>query len=519
MQRFLRFVVTAALVLAVFVPFAACAQEIAEYAKGIVFNDGNRNGVRDSGEQGLAGIAVSNGSLIVQTGADGAYQLPVDDDAIIFMTKPRGWMTPLDANNLHKFYYVHKPKGSPPQKYKGVAPTGPLPESVDFPLYPQDEPDRFKVLFLGDTQPSNTQAVFYLAHDIVEELVGVNAAFGVTLGDVVSNNLSLFEDVVAAQGLAGIPWRYVKGNHDTNYDGIPDHKRTYETWTRVFGPPYYSYDYGPVHFIVLNNQYYGQKGPLVAKLDFTQKSWLRRDLALVPKDQLIVLMMHIPIHWMADRADLFSLFQDRPNTFSISGHTHTLYQVFCGKTSGWEGPEPHHHLINGAACGAWWAGAPDEVGLPHSTGADGTPNGYSIITFDGTKYSIRYKAARKPADYQMNIFAPDEVPSADSGKTKVLANVFAGSERTKVEIRLGDGPWVPMTKVSQPDPFGLRTKLFEDKVTKPLPWRAAPKPGNSSHIWEALLPQNAPVGVHLIHVRATDIFGQTDTGRRVIYVR
>ncbi len=518
-QRFSRVAALAILFLTAIVPQVAHSDQPAEFARGIVFNDINRNGLRDSGEGGLPGISVSNGSLIVQTGPNGDYQLPVDDDTTIFVTKPRGWMTPVDANNLSRFYYVHKPKGSPPQKYKGVAPTGPLPDSIDFPLYRQDEPDRFNVVFLGDTQPWSKDMVAYLGHDIVEELVGVEAAFGVTLGDVVSNTLSLFEDVVAAQGLAGVPWRYVKGNHDTNFDGQPDHNRTYETWTRVFGPPYYSYDYGPVHFIILNNQYYGQKGPLVAKLDFTQRSWLRRDLALVPKDQLIVLMMHIPIHWMADRADILGLLSDRPNTFSLSGHTHTLYHVFCGETYGWKGPQPHHHLVNGAACGAWWAGAPDEVGLPHATGADGTPNGYSIITFDGTKYSVRYKAARKPADYQMNVYAPNEVPSADAGKTKVLANIFLGSDRSKVEMRLGEGPWGPMTRVSQPDPFGLQTKQLEAKITKPIPWRGAATPGNSYHIWEALLPENAPVGAHLIQIRSTDMFGQTDTGRRIIYIR
>jgi hypothetical protein len=76
-----------------------------------------------------------------------------------------------------------------------------------------------------------------------------------------------------------------------------------------------------------------------------------------------------------------------------------------------------------------------------------------------------------------------------------------------------------MTRVTQPDPHGLQTKLFEEKVTKPLPWRAAPKPGNSYHIWEAFLPENTPVGAHLVQVRSTDMFGQTDVGRRVIFVR
>ncbi len=518
MRKFAKFLVLTVLTLAVILP-AAQADESAQYAKGVVFNDANMNGVRDSGEEGLPNVGVSNGSMIVQTGSDGAYQVPVDDDTIIFVIKPRGWRAPLDKNNISRFFYVHKPKGSPAMKYKGVDPTGPLPESIDFPLCRQDEPDRFKALFLGDTQPHNNETVYYMSHDIMEELAGSDAAFGVTLGDVVGNTLSLYEDVAAAHGLTGIPWVYVKGNHDTNYDGQPDHHRTYETWARVFGPPYYSFNYGPVHFVVLNNPYFGQKSGYTAKLDFTQMSWLRRDLALVPKDQLVVLMMHIPLHRMADRAEIFSLLQDRPNTFSISGHTHTMYHIFYDETTGWKGSEPHHHLVNGAACGAWWRGTPDEVGLPHASSADGTPNGYSIITFDGTKYSVRFKAARRPADYQMTVYAPNEIPAADTGKTKVVANIFSSSDRSKVEMRLGDGPWVPMARVPQPDPGYLMAKQLEDKVAKPLPWRGVSAPGNSSHTWEALLPANLAVGAHMVQVRSTDMFGQTDIGRRIIYVR
>lgn len=507
-------ILLAVLLFALIAP-AACQ----DFAQGIVYNDANLNRARDPGEKGIAGVRVSNGRVIVQTDSSGAYRLPVDDDTIIFVTKPRGWMNPVDANNHPKFYYVHKPKGSPPQKYKGVDPTGPLPESVDFPLFKREEPDRFKAIFFGDTQPSSKAAVFTLGHDIVEELVGADAAFGVTLGDVVGDNLALYEDVAAAHGLIGIPWYYVKGNHDTNYDGRPYHHLTAETWARVFGPPYFSFDYGPVHFVVLNNPYYEHDGRYTAELDFRQKLWLRRDLEFVPKDQLIVFMMHIPIHWMLDRAEVFQLFQDRPNTFSISGHTHTLYQVFCGEAHGWKGPQPHHHLINGAACGAWWRGAPDEVGQPHSTGADGTPNGYTIASFDAAAYSFRYKAARRPADYQMNIFAPEEVPSADTGATDVVANVFAGSPMSKIEIKLGDGPWVEMSRVAEPDPYYLRIKELEDKLTKPLLWRAVQAPGNSAHIWKAKLPAGVPPGTYLIHVRSKDVFGQTDIGRRVIYVR
>ena len=54
----------------------------------------------------------------------------------------------------------------------------------DFPLRPQKEPEKFRAILFGDTQPSTQKEVDYMAHDVVEELIGTDASFGVTLGDV-----------------------------------------------------------------------------------------------------------------------------------------------------------------------------------------------------------------------------------------------------------------------------------------------------------------------------------------------
>ena len=137
-------------------------------ATGTVFLDTNGNQVKDDNEKGLPGVRVSNGQDIVETDANGQYALAVSDDSILFVIKPRGFMTPVDENRLPKFYYIHKPHGSPEGlKYAGVAPTGPLPASIDFPLTEQSESDTFKVLVFGDTQPNNMQEIEWLAHDVI----------------------------------------------------------------------------------------------------------------------------------------------------------------------------------------------------------------------------------------------------------------------------------------------------------------------------------------------------------------
>lgn len=101
-------------------------------AKGRVFVDSNGNRIFDPGEAVLRGVRVSNGIDITLTDRSGRWELPYSDDTIFFVVKPRDYMTPVDEHMLPKFYYIHKPAGSPTQRFPGVKPTGRLPDSIDF---------------------------------------------------------------------------------------------------------------------------------------------------------------------------------------------------------------------------------------------------------------------------------------------------------------------------------------------------------------------------------------------------
>jgi hypothetical protein len=106
-------------------PYEIKPESNEQSAKGFVFNDKNENSIKDDGEEGVAGVAVSNGTDVVITNKEGFYSLPVSNDAAIFVIKPKDWMTPVDENNLPQFYYLHKPQGYPDTyKFKGVEPTG-----------------------------------------------------------------------------------------------------------------------------------------------------------------------------------------------------------------------------------------------------------------------------------------------------------------------------------------------------------------------------------------------------------
>lgn len=495
----------------------------AQSATGTVFHDKNGNGTRDEGEPGIEGIQVSNQREIVTTDAKGGWSLPHSDDTIFFVIKPSGWAPPLNDVNLPQFYYIHKPKGSPSDfRYAGIEPTGPLPKSIDFALTPQKEPKKFKAIFFGDPQPSGLEEINYIAHDVIAELVGTDAKFGVTLGDIMNNNLDLFRPSNANIALIGIPWYNVVGNHDLNFDSKTD-KDSDETFHRHFGPNYYSFDYGPVHFIVLDDVEWGRvnasgRRTYVGGLDERQLTFVKNDLEFVPKEKLIMLMMHIPLTGVENRTKLYRLIEKRPYTLSISGHTHWHAHQYIKDSDGWKGAEPHHHIVNVTVSGTWWKGEKDEQGIPHATMRDGAPNGYSIITFDGAKHTLDFKAARRPKSYQMNIFAPDEVPSSKSDDTLIYVNVFNGSSKSKVRMKLkGSDKWIVLEKVLEPDPTYLAVRDRETERAPDKKPRLNP-PILSDHLWKAPLPAKLPVGSHLIQVEATDAYGRTHKDQRLIRI-
>jgi hypothetical protein len=497
-----------------------------QVARGCVYRDDNGNSVRDPGEASMPGVRVSNGQDIVTTDASGHYELNVDDDAIIFVIKPRNFMTPVNSQQLPRFFYIHKPGGSPANfKYPGVAPTGPLPESIDFGLIPQSEPDQFRALIFGDTQPRNVEEVEYMAHDVIEQIIAERAhgaALGITLGDIVFDDLSVMEPLNQAVALIGIPWYNVLGNHDMNYDATDD-RHSDETFERIYGPSYYSFDYGPTHFLVVDDVTWlaaanGEPAHYVGGLGPKQLRFIKNDLAGIPQDQLVVLLMHIPLTDVRDRQELYRLIEQRPAAISLSAHTHYMEHRFIGSEDGWQGPRPHHHIVNVTVCGSWWGGRKDERGIPHATMSDGGPNGYSILSFDGSRYDLQFRAAGRPDDYQMNIYAPESVSTDRLSSTPVRVNVFAGCTNTHCQMRVGStGQWIDMQRSTQPDPAFVNEKA-RDKAILLKNWRDLPETYSTPHIWQANLPEAIAAGTHTIEVRVTWPSNRESSSTRLVRI-
>ena len=508
---------------------ASTSTSFAQTATGIVFDDRDGDGRRGANEVGIGGVKVSNGVEVVRTDANGRYTIGVDDDTTIFVIKPSGWTTPHDDLGLPRFYYHHKPNGSPDGnfRFKGVAPTGPLPTSIDFPLRRQVESERFEVVLVADPQPYDREEVDWYTKTSIRELTDYPAAFGIALGDIVGDDLSLLEPLNRAQAKTGFPWRNVYGNHDMNFMATDDAYAD-ETFERVYGPVNYAFDYGRVHFIVLDNVLWrgfaglGDNGkPKIGNYTghLTDKilKFVENDLATVDEDRLIVLCTHIPLinptsekHATPQLKQLMQLLSRFSNTVSFSGHTHRNGNYFAGIESGYTpraATEHHHHNV-GTASGSWYRGPRRANGVPVATMCDGTPMGYAVATFDDNEYSVRYKAVGRPADYQMTIHVPATITQSRLGKAEVVVNVFNGSARSTTRMRLlVGGTWTTMKQTRRLDPTYVAAQ--EASRTTSGNRRPLPEPYATSHIWAAKLSPMLTTGDYVVEVETVDMFGQT----------
>lgn len=489
-------------------------------AVGYVYADLNKNGIKDKTEKGIANVAVTNGKEVVLTDAKGYYELPVGDDNIISVIKPSNYSVPKNADNLPQYFYIHKPKGSPAQlKYPGVAPTGPLPKSVDFALIPTKEDDNFTALIFGDPQVYSLEQVEYLKRSIINEVKGVkNVAFGLSMGDEVGEKLNLFGAYTSAVKEVGLPWYNIIGNHDMNMD-VPVDSLSDESFEAHFGPDNYAFNYGKVHFIILDDVLYPDPRDghgYYGGLREDQLKFVENDLKYVPKDRLVIMAFHIPLSEpqflfrSSDRVRLFDMLKDFPYTFTMSAHTHMQRQDIYTKGEEWKQDKPHHHFNIGTASGDWYSGLSDKDGIPISTMRDGTPRGYAFIHFKGNKYVIDYKVSGLDPSVQMKIMAPKSIKKG--ADTTLYVDFFTGEKNDKVVYRIDQGEYKPLEHTFEFDPSYLAEvaewKSITDKTKKA---RRPSNPAKSTHLWKGKLPTDITPGEHIIEVKATDIYKRTFT--------
>ena len=424
-----------------------------------------------------------------------------------------------------------------------------MPPAIDFTLVKHEEPDRFDVVLLTDPQPESTAEVAYVRDDVVAGLIGTKAAFGITAGDLMFDDLSMYHRYNAMIGRIGLPWWNIGGNHDLNFEA-PDARRSRETFKRVYGPSTYAHEYAGALFVMLDNVDYlgpdpakpGKSGKYRGFLGADTLAFVAALLKETPPERLIVVVMHIPLATYvgtepsmvtANAADLLALLAGRPSV-SFAGHTHTTEHHYLGEAEGHPGPVPHHHHVLTAVSGSWWSGPLDHRGIACADSTDGTPNGFHVLSVDGTSYSTRYVPASEPAGRQMRISLETELHGNDTetfrastqserlrspitgdqvAGVRVTVNVFDGGPKTSVTFALDGGPAIAMTPVRRPDPFIQQVYGRDPPTIKP--WV---RPMPSSHLWSARLPSGLAPGTYALHVRARDEYGRDHADAMVLEV-
>ncbi|MEM6337285.1 MAG: calcineurin-like phosphoesterase family protein [Bacteroidota bacterium] len=371
-----------------------------------------RGRVVDERGRGVGGVAISDGLQVIATEQNGRYELiSTNRRSFVFMTVPAGFELPTNEAGSALFYLPIRPDED-----------GEM-DDADFELTSLEEVDiRHSFLALADPQMQNAFEMERFLSTTVPDLAetvqasAAPVAFGVSCGDIMFDDLTLYPDYIAGVAQTGVPFYQVVGNHDLNFEGVTDETST-RTFQEFFGPTYYSFERGAIHYIVLDNVFWTNDGYL-GYLDDVQLTWLEADLARVAPGRTVVVLQHIPTlssqyrrrgesgpsmrGSVANRARFYELLS--PYTAHvISGHTHENEHVFEGGV--------HEHIL-GAVCGPWWAGP-----ICH----DGTPAGYAVYEARGSELRWRYKATGQPDDLRLRTYARGTDPTAP---TEIIANVW-----------------------------------------------------------------------------------------------
>jgi len=256
---------------------------LAQGISGHVFVDNNNNGIKDKNEEGVKGVVVSDQITSIETDANGAYQINPQGYGFVFISLPTG-------------YRSLKSHWQKIGDYK----------TIDFPLVKTSIKEEFTFIHASDTHLSDMSIDrMTKLRAIVDE---VKPDFVIITGDLVRDALRVSEKEAAGYyelyvkeiQKFSVPVWSVPGNHE-NF-GIERHlslvsashplygKKMYHHY---LGPNYYSFNYGGVHFIGLDDVdfedlwYYGH-------VDSLQVAWMRTDLASVSANTPVITFHHIP---------------------------------------------------------------------------------------------------------------------------------------------------------------------------------------------------------------------------------
>ena len=350
--------------------------------------------VRNTSGNGISGVAVSDGFTVTTTNAKGFYSMTVSPDAwYVFLSLPSEYEVPINEYGQPCFYKKYDPN----QK------------QYDFELKPLagGKESKFSLFVLTDTHVSTSfrrerfrqETIASIRRHLSNEVPQNMPCYGFTLGDLVSNSSTTntgservnVRDLLAKESV-GFPVFQVMGNHDNTFCDTKnpiyadERNSTYNLKAQrehedIFGPANYSFNRGDVHIIGMRNIIYKANNVNSNyEVGFTdeQWEWLKQDLALVPKDKMVVLGCHIRLHGQTINhiAEVTALLGQYKEAHIFSGHSHVQRHH---ENSGSTNKVFEHNLA--AVAGASWYCKMCE---------DGCPIGYNVFVGEGATFSDWY---------------------------------------------------------------------------------------------------------------------------------
>jgi|GEM_PF-211935 len=290
------------------------------------------------------------------------------------------------------------------------------------------------------TEASKTQFYKYFISAVKKEAenAGATPIYSTILGDLTCNYHWYRYDFYPASFYSlmetdGYPFKLfpVMGNHDHDSkvdDGLNSDFDASARYRTTFGPNYYSYNLGKVHYVVLDDTYFlnthtpgktysyaSGEQDYYNYVDDYQLEWLKKDLQYVDKNTPVIIGAHIPVYGISQSTfqatnnltnggnnctvALSEIVKDFKTVHIITGHTHYNYHVHPTAY-----PNIHENNI-AAVCAIWWASEP--LSGRHNC-RDGSPGGYEFFTVKGTDISWQYHSLE--ADNNSQFHAVDMNP-------------------------------------------------------------------------------------------------------------
>lgn len=353
----------------------------------IVLVDGNNvyGHVVDEDYNPIADVVMSDGYTVVTTNDKGEYQFKRNlQSSFVYYSTPADYAVQTSVERKIALFYAKLSTNNTPQK-------------VDFVLNRLTSPEKKFTLFaIGDPQVANMVEVerfkVETMADIVSEINKTSyPVYGISLGDVVADQPSLFNVMKSTMGSTNMPLYTTIGNHDKT-GGNTLTPRNSTSFESHYGPLNYSFNRGDVHFVCLDNVVFTNNSSYALGFSDEQMSWLEQDLSFVPKTKMLILYYHMPIRNsnFGNRTRLLNLVKDFKEVHFMAGHTH--YNENYIHTI--EEKEIFEH-VHAAASGAWWKS---------TINGDGTPNGYAKYEIDGnTIKEWVYKSTNYDSNFQMRL--------------------------------------------------------------------------------------------------------------------